>query len=210
MEFVSLEGWRRQFDVNLFWRNGADPALLPLLRRGVATHGLHVPRVVIVSSIGGRIAQPVDAPYTCSKFAVSALGDCLRLELRRQGIGVTVLEPGAIATAIWGKGQSSSKEFGPEHPAHRLYGPELDGLAKLATTPPPGRCHPIAPPPRSPACSMPAEHRQEFCWAAMPRSWHFSNNTCPRGFSTPFCCAPTVLANSLSMPRSIHKRCPIH
>jgi short-subunit dehydrogenase len=72
------------------------------------------------------------APYTSSKWATSALGDSLRLELRRQGIGVTVLEPGAVATEIWGKGQSATEHLTPDHPARTLYGPELEGLARAA------------------------------------------------------------------------------
>jgi len=86
----------------------------------------------LVSSIGGRVAQPMVAPYTCSKWATTALGDCLRLELRRQGIGVSVIEPGVIATAIWGKAEASLAEFGPNHPARKLYAAEIDGLNKAA------------------------------------------------------------------------------
>lgn len=59
--------------------------------------------------------------------------DNLRLELRRQGIGVTVIEPGAIATAIWGEGEESLAEFGPHHPARKVYAAEIDGLNKAAT-----------------------------------------------------------------------------
>jgi NAD(P)-dependent dehydrogenase (short-subunit alcohol dehydrogenase family) len=73
------------------------------------------------------------APYTCSKFALTALGDSLRLELRRQGIGVTVIEPGAFASDIWAKGDASAEEFRPDHPARKLYEPELNGLLALAT-----------------------------------------------------------------------------
>jgi short-subunit dehydrogenase len=73
------------------------------------------------------------APYTCSKWATTALGDSLRLELRRQGIGVSVIEPGAIATAIWGKGETSLAEIGPDHPARKLYAAEIDGLSKALT-----------------------------------------------------------------------------
>ena len=132
VEFVSGADWRRQFEVNFFSIIALTQAMLPLLRRGAAVHGPGVPRLMIVSSIGGRVAQAINAPYTCSKFAASALGDSLRLELRRQGIGVTVVEPGAIVTAIWGKGEGSAGDFGPDHPARKLYGPEMDGLIRLA------------------------------------------------------------------------------
>jgi NAD(P)-dependent dehydrogenase (short-subunit alcohol dehydrogenase family) len=132
LEYLTPADWRRQFDVNLFGTIDLTRAALPLLRRGVASHGRGIPRLLFISSIGGRIAQPMMAPYTCSKFALSALGDSLRLELRRQGIGVTVIEPGAVATDIWAKGDTSAEEFTPNHPARKLYEPELNGLLALA------------------------------------------------------------------------------
>jgi NAD(P)-dependent dehydrogenase (short-subunit alcohol dehydrogenase family) len=132
LEYLTSADWHRQFDVNLFGAIDLTRATLPLLRRGVASHGRGVPRLLFISSIGGRIAQPLMAPYTCSKFALSALGDSLRLELRRQGIGVTVIEPGAVATDIWAKGDTSASEFTPDHPARKLYEPEINGLIALA------------------------------------------------------------------------------
>jgi len=132
LEFLTPADWRRQFDVNLFGAIDLTRATLSLLRRGVAVHGRGVPRLLFISSIGGRIAQPLMAPYTCSKFALSALGDSLRLELRRQGIGVTVIEPGAVATDIWAKGDTAASEFTPDHPSRKLYEPEINGLIALA------------------------------------------------------------------------------
>ncbi len=133
VEHLSLAEWRRQFDVNFFGMAELTRLAIPLLRTGVTTHGRRVPRVVFVSSIGGRIAQPVIAPYTCSKFATTALGHSLRMELHDQGIGVTVLEPGAIATAIWAKGETNTKEFGPTHPARTHYTKAIDGISKAST-----------------------------------------------------------------------------
>ena len=132
VEHLTPADWRRQFDVNLFGAIALTRATLPLLRLGVAAHGRLIPRLLFISSIGGRVAQPMMAPYTCSKFALSALGDSLRLELRRQGIGVTVIEPGAVATDIWAKGDSTAEEFTPDHPARKLYEPELNGLLAIA------------------------------------------------------------------------------
>ncbi|HMH14146.1 MAG TPA: SDR family oxidoreductase [Edaphobacter sp.] len=132
LEYLTPADWRRQFDVNLFGAIDLTRASLPLLRRAVTAHGRGFPRLLFISSIGGRIAQPLMAPYTCSKFALSALGDSLRLELRRQGIGVTVIEPGAVATDIWAKGDTSASEFTPDHPARKLYEPEINGLIALA------------------------------------------------------------------------------
>jgi len=133
VEEVSSADWRRQFDINFFGWIEVIRATLPLLRKGVRAQGIYIPRVVLVSSIGGRVAQPIVAPYTCSKWATTALGDSLRLELRRQGIGVSVIEPGAIATAIWGKAETSLAEIGSDHPARKLYGAEIDGVNKAVT-----------------------------------------------------------------------------
>jgi NAD(P)-dependent dehydrogenase (short-subunit alcohol dehydrogenase family) len=132
VEQVSSADWRRQFDINFFGWIEVIRAALPLLRKGVRAQGFYMPRVVLVSSIGGRIAQPILAPYTCSKWATTALGDSLRLELRRQGIGVSIIEPGAIATPIWSKGEASLAEIGPQHPVRELYGAEIDGIRKAA------------------------------------------------------------------------------
>jgi len=132
VEEVSAADWKRQFDINFFGWIEVIRAALPLLRQGVRTQGINMPRLVLVSSIGGRVAQPFLAPYTCSKAAATALGDSLRLELRRQGIGVSVIEPGAIATPIWRKGEASLAEFGPNHPARKLYAGEIEGLRKTA------------------------------------------------------------------------------
>jgi short-subunit dehydrogenase len=58
---------------------------------------------VIVGSIGGRLALPFGGPYHATKFALEALADSLRLELRPQGVGVAIVEPGTISTPIWSK-----------------------------------------------------------------------------------------------------------
>jgi NAD(P)-dependent dehydrogenase (short-subunit alcohol dehydrogenase family) len=131
VETLDLAEWRRQFDTNLFGSIELTQGVLPLLRQGAVVHGVNVPRIVLVSSIGGRIAQPFLAPYTCSKWATTALGDSLRLELRRQGIGVTVIEPGAIATPIWDKGKTTLAKVENEHLVQQFYGPELEGLNQV-------------------------------------------------------------------------------
>jgi NAD(P)-dependent dehydrogenase (short-subunit alcohol dehydrogenase family) len=132
IEFVTAAEWRRQFDVNFFGMIELTRATLPLLRRAAAAQGAFVPRLLFVSSIGGRVAQPMLGPYTASKFATNALGDALRLELRRQGIGVTVVEPGAVATEIWAKGEEYGAQFDSNHPGRKLYGPEIDGIMQAS------------------------------------------------------------------------------
>lgn len=53
---------------------------------------------VNISSVGGRMAGPLGGWYHGTKFAIEALSDSLRLEVKPCGIDVVVIEPGAIRT----------------------------------------------------------------------------------------------------------------
>ena len=94
LEALSLEEVRDQFEVNVFGTLAVTKAFIPHLRAGPG-------RIVNVSSINGRIVTPFAAPYGASKFALEAMSDGLRLELRPWRISVSVIQPGAIETAIW-------------------------------------------------------------------------------------------------------------
>jgi len=127
VEYVPVDEWRRQFEVNFFGHVAMTRALIPALRAGRG-------RVVNVGSIGGRQALPFFGPYAASKFAIHGFSDSLRLELRDQGIHVALLEAGAIATEIWRKGDESFEEADAEIPAEMLarYRKGLDGARKGA------------------------------------------------------------------------------
>jgi NAD(P)-dependent dehydrogenase (short-subunit alcohol dehydrogenase family) len=99
LELVSAEDMRRQFDVNVFAQVAVTQTMLPALRRAAG-------RIVFVSSIGGLVSTPFLAPYAASKHAIEALADALRVELRTSHVGVALVEPGAVATAIWEKARS--------------------------------------------------------------------------------------------------------
>ena len=97
LEFISLEQFRWQFEVNVFGLLQVTQLFLPLIRTG---HG----RIVNIGSIAGRVASPMVGPYCASKHAVEALTDALRLELAPWDLHVSVVEPGVVATPIWDKG----------------------------------------------------------------------------------------------------------
>jgi NAD(P)-dependent dehydrogenase (short-subunit alcohol dehydrogenase family) len=132
VEHVPLSEWRRQLEVNLFGQIAVTQALLPVLRAGVAVHGHGAARIVMMSSIAGLIAQPIIAPYNASKFALEAMSDALRMEIRPQGIKVCVVEPGAIDTPIWAKAEADPGAFPPDHPARVLYAREIDAVVNEA------------------------------------------------------------------------------
>jgi NAD(P)-dependent dehydrogenase (short-subunit alcohol dehydrogenase family) len=104
IEFVKLSELRRVFEVNTIGAVAVTQAFLPLVRRARG-------RVVLVSSIGGRYAGPIVGPYAASKFALEALGDALRVELRPWGIPVSIVEPGAIRTQIFEKSRKLADEI---------------------------------------------------------------------------------------------------
>jgi NAD(P)-dependent dehydrogenase (short-subunit alcohol dehydrogenase family) len=98
-------------------------------------------RIVMMSSISGRSALPLLGLYSASKHALEALTDALRLELHPWGIRVAAIQPGTIATPIWGKASAFAEEAIPTYPEEtvRLYGPLIqalrDALPKIRGTP---------------------------------------------------------------------------
>jgi short-subunit dehydrogenase len=59
--------------------------------------------LINISSLNGAFTMPYMGPYCASKAALEAISDALRVELRTWRIAVSVVEPGPIATPIWGK-----------------------------------------------------------------------------------------------------------
>jgi len=93
---------RQMLDVNVLGLLSVTQAFLPLL--GARKNCPHPPgRIVNISSAGGRLVFPFIGAYATSKYAVEALSDGLRRELKMYGIDVIVIEPGAIRTPIFKK-----------------------------------------------------------------------------------------------------------
>ena len=118
LEHVPLDELRRQFEVNVFGVVAVTQRFLPLLRSGGG-------RLVNVSSVAGLVAQPFLGPYSASKFALEALTDSMRLELRPFGIRVSLVEAGAIATEIWDASfeAADARMSALPQEARALYGP---------------------------------------------------------------------------------------
>jgi NAD(P)-dependent dehydrogenase (short-subunit alcohol dehydrogenase family) len=127
LEFLPLDDLRRQLEVNVIGQVAVTQAFLPLLRKGSG-------RIVNIGSIGGRMATPFQGAYNASKFAMEALTDSLRLELRPWGIHVSIVEPGNIDTPIWQKGLGQADVLLEKMPAHgrELYDPVVDAARQAA------------------------------------------------------------------------------
>jgi NAD(P)-dependent dehydrogenase (short-subunit alcohol dehydrogenase family) len=133
LEFIPVDEFRRQLDVNVVGQVAVTQAFLPALRQARG-------RIVNMGSIGGRVALPLLSPYAASKFALEAITDSLRRELRPWGIQVSIIEPAAIATPIWDKSREANEELARDAPpeAEQLYGKLINRIraetAELART----------------------------------------------------------------------------
>jgi len=94
VEDVPIAEARRQFDVNLFGLARLTQLVLPHMRAQRDGY------IVNISSMGGKIWEPLGGWYHAAKFAVEGLSDCLRAEVAEFGIKVVVVEPGSI-TSEW-------------------------------------------------------------------------------------------------------------
>ncbi len=84
--------WIEMFESNVLGVARVTRALLPALKRGEA------PAIQIIGSVAGVEAYKGGAGYTGAKHAVHALAQTLRLELLEDGIRVTEIAPGLVAT----------------------------------------------------------------------------------------------------------------
>lgn len=104
LEGVGVEGVRRQLEVNVLGQLAVINAFLPLLRRGSG-------RIINMGSISGRVVVPIFGAYAVSKYALEAMSDALRMELRESGIFVTIIEPGLVETPIWERSMNEGRQM---------------------------------------------------------------------------------------------------
>jgi NAD(P)-dependent dehydrogenase (short-subunit alcohol dehydrogenase family) len=125
LEFLPMDRLRQQLEINLIGQAAVTQAFLPALRRARG-------RIVMVSSIGGRVGLPLVSAYNASKFGLEGLSDSLRRELASQGVDVILIEPGGVKTPIWKKGERLADEMLEEVPpeAERLYGRMIEALRR--------------------------------------------------------------------------------
>lgn len=94
IEDTSLEEAHQQFETNFFGALRLCRAVLPIMRQQGG--GL----IVNVSSIGGLMGLPFQGLYSAAKFALEGMSEALRLEVRRFGIRVVLIEPGDTRTGF--------------------------------------------------------------------------------------------------------------
>ncbi len=93
-EDLTREALQHQFAVNTIGVQDLTNRLIPHFR---AQGG---GRIINVSSVYGRVTAPMVGAYCASKYALEALSDAMRIELRAEGIAVVLMEPGPIFSAF--------------------------------------------------------------------------------------------------------------
>ncbi|HZG48060.1 MAG TPA: SDR family oxidoreductase [Thermoleophilaceae bacterium] len=99
----TVEHWRSMIDTNVYGAALSIRASLPHFRRENRGH------VIITSSIAGRRVLP-GSLYSCTKHAVTAMGEALRQELSDSDIKVTLIEPGMVDTPFFENRVSNALE----------------------------------------------------------------------------------------------------
>jgi NADP-dependent 3-hydroxy acid dehydrogenase YdfG len=92
VESIPMDAVRKQFETNVFGLVRMCQLVLPAMR------AQRWGRIINLSSMGGRLVFPGGGYYHATKFAVEALSDALRFEVKGFGVAVVLIEPGLIKT----------------------------------------------------------------------------------------------------------------
>jgi NAD(P)-dependent dehydrogenase (short-subunit alcohol dehydrogenase family) len=117
IESVPMERVRAQFETNVFGLVRLTQLVLPKMR------AQRWGKIVNLSSMGGRLVFPGGGFYHATKYAVEAISDALRFEVKGFGIDVVIVEPGLIRTSF---GEAAVQGMSPEN------GPYADFNARVA------------------------------------------------------------------------------
>ena len=87
----------------------------------------------MIGSIGGRLSGPMLGGYGAAKHGLVGLSSSLRAELAPFKIKVVLIEPGAIATPIWDRGQAAGEELQSRRPREQCtLCRQIETAAKMA------------------------------------------------------------------------------
>jgi len=115
-EDLSEEEIREVFEVNVFGTMEMTRAVLPHMRK--ARRG----RIVIITSVGGRIGSLAVSAYCATKFAQEGFGESLAQEVVPFGIYVSLVEPAIIKTERWGINRALARQaLDPESPYYAWF-----------------------------------------------------------------------------------------
>jgi short-subunit dehydrogenase len=128
IEETDLDRVRTMFETNVFGLARLTQLVMPAMRRSRSG------RIVNIGSMGGRITFPVGGFYHASKYAVEAISDALRVEVKPFGIDVILVEPGLIRTNFESRVNESLEMGTPSHGEDTAYADLLAASDKSTTS----------------------------------------------------------------------------
>jgi NAD(P)-dependent dehydrogenase (short-subunit alcohol dehydrogenase family) len=138
VEDVPMEEARRQFEVNVFGAARLTQLVLPHMRQQ------HSGTIVNITSMGGKISTPLGAWYHATKFALEAISDCLRMEVKPFGI-TSVWRSSRSASTSWSSNPGVSRPSGPPSPPTTSAPSPAAAPTPRRATPWPSRSPPSSP-----------------------------------------------------------------
>ena len=115
LEVTPVSEMRKLFEVNVIGLMAVTRAFIPMIRQAKG-------RIINVGSTSSFLAFPGASVYSGSKFAVRAITDSLRVELKPFDISVILVAPGAVESEIWDKGMAYKENL------RKTVNPELKEL----------------------------------------------------------------------------------
>lgn len=100
MKDAPTEEWDKMIDVNLKGLLYVTHAALPHLIEAVGTSPRGVTDIVNISSVAGRVVNPHSGVYNLTKHGVGAVSESLRQQHSKEGVRVTIIEPGIVTTEL--------------------------------------------------------------------------------------------------------------
>ncbi|HZY74956.1 MAG TPA: SDR family NAD(P)-dependent oxidoreductase [Jatrophihabitantaceae bacterium] len=138
LELTPVDELAESFAVNVVGTVAVTQAFLPLLR---PAHG----RIVNMGGAAGRVAMPMYGALSASKAALDSVSDVLRMELLRQGIRVSYIEPGALQTTFFERSAEARARNGYAGSAdsQAIYAAAMERSTKAMSTMKPGPLQPV-------------------------------------------------------------------
>ena len=118
----SMEEIKAQFETNFFGAVRIMQVVIPIMRKQRSG------RIVNITSMGGRVAIPLDSIYHATKFALEGLSESIQYELEPFGIKVILIEPGAIGSNFWKNLKMAAKASGLDNNNNSPYRQLADNI----------------------------------------------------------------------------------
>ena len=112
---------RPQFETNFFGAIKVMQSVIPIMRK--QRNG----RIVNITSMGGRVAVPLNSIYHGTKFALEGVSECIRYELGPFGIKIILVEPGAVGSNFWKNLKMTLESSSPHSPYRQI----IDNVSEI-------------------------------------------------------------------------------